>query len=151
MSDNQLSNFASIMSRLYQRIMILDRTEKMCYGVTLSQAFVIDALSRNKTLTMNELSHQLGLALSTLTRIVDILVRDEIVTRCQTEGDRRRVCVRLTRKGINLSDKLDGCSLRFWGKVFSALPEGKNTQVMESMKYLLKALNEAESNCCRKR
>ena len=44
-----------IISEHMKRMLQVDRHEKACFGVTLSQHYVISALDRKKMLTMNEL------------------------------------------------------------------------------------------------
>ena len=144
-SDLQL---AIVMSRFIQRIITLDRNEKACHGVTLSQHYMIDALYRKNILTMNELSKELNLAMSTSTRIVDILVRDGIVSRHPSESDRRKVCIRLTEKGREIAEKLNACTQQFWANILNAIPDEKKNQVSANMKMLLSALDAAQGSCC---
>ena len=135
------------MSRLVHRIMIMDRSEKLCYGVTLSQAYTIGALQKNSMLTMNELSQELGLAMSTLTRIIDVLVKNEIVMRQQSTQDRRKVCVELTDKGKDLAEKLKVCGEKFWQKIIDEIPREKMDEIANNLQILLNALEKAEQTC----
>ena len=144
-SDLQLS---IVMSRFIQKIITLDRNEKACHGVTLSQHYMIDALYRKNILTMNELSKELNLAMSTSTRITDILVRDGIVSRQPSEIDRRKVCVTLTENGREIAEKLNACTQQFWINILNAIPEEKKKQISANMKMLLKALDAAQGSCC---
>lgn len=148
--NNLTSQFIEIMNRFVQKIMAMDRAEKYCYGVTLSQAYVIGTLQRKSILPMNELSQELGLAISTLTRIIDILVRDEIVCRNASEADRRKVCICLTKKGKDLAEKLQACSEQFWSKIYNTIPDKKRTQVTENLNLLLQSIDGAEQTCCTK-
>ena len=144
-SDLQL---AIVMSRFIQRIIILDRNEKACHGVTLSQHYMIDALYRKNILTMNELSKELNLAMSTSTRIIDILVRDGIVSRHPSESDRRKVNITLTEKGREIAEKLNACTQQFWANILNAIPDEKKKQISANMKMMLNALDAAQESCC---
>lgn len=147
--DSHLDRKLSVvMSRLMQRILILDRNEKMCYGVTLAQHHVIDTLYRKNKLPMNELSKEQGLAISTLTRIIDVLVRDEIVERVANPNDRRKVCVQLTEKGLALAEKLKACTQKFWSNVLDFIPEEKKSGVVDNVKILLEVLERVHETCC---
>jgi len=150
MEDNLNSQFIEIMTRFMQKIMVMDRAEKYCYGVTLSQAYVISTLQRQNMLSMNELSQELRLAISTLTRIVDVLVRDGIVCRNTNEQDRRKVCTCLTEKGKDLAGKLQACSENFWSKILFAIPDEKRKQVTANLDLLLQAIEGEEKTCCPK-
>lgn len=144
-SDLKLS---ILMNRFMQKIMVLDRQEKMCWGVTLSQHYVIDMLDRKKVLTMNELSRELGLAVSTLTRIIDVLVRNEIVSRTHSAQDRRKVCIELTEKGEELAENLKTCAEYFWSAVLKTIPAERKKVIAENLKVLLSALEQVGDTHC---
>ncbi len=148
MNDRLNQKLSLVMSRFIRRITVLDRQEKMCWGVTLSQHYVIDALHRKKILTMNELSRELGLAVSTLTRIVDVLVRDRIVSRNHSVQDRRKVCIALTDKGKELAEKLKAHTEQFWLEILETIPNDKKQEIAENLKILLTALEKAGETCC---
>jgi DNA-binding MarR family transcriptional regulator len=150
--ENDLgSKFIEIMSRFVQKIMPMDRAEKYCYGVTLSQAYVIGTLQRKDILSMNELSQEMGLAISTLTRIIDVLARDDIVGRNSSDQDRRKVCICLTEKGKRLAEKLQACTEQFWSKIFDVIPDKNKRQVTENLTVLLKAIEATGQTCCSKK
>ena len=128
----------------------IDRNEKACHGVTLSQHYVIDTLYRKKELNMKELSQELGLAISTLTRILDILVRDDLVLRKSSTKDRRKVCVSLTEKGLELAHTLNACTQKFWDHVLHRIPDDKKQQIIQSIQLLNNALKDTDSSCCGK-
>lgn len=144
------NTLSDIMNQIIQKMIVMDRAEKFCYGVTLSQAYAIGVLYQQDHLTMNELSQKLGLAISTLTRIIDVLVRDEIVYRTQSDQDRRKVLIGLTDNGKELAEKLQQCSCEFWTKVFSSIPENKRDQLEDNLNVLLHALKGIERSYCPK-
>ena len=150
MSSKNHPVFSTLMNRFIQKILIMDRNEKLCYGVTLSQAYTIGAVYSHETLTMNELSQEMGLAVSTLTRIIDVLVRDNIICREQSATDRRKVMVKLTEKGNELAENLKGCGEQFWQRIFAQLPDTKKKEINEDLILLLRAIEKAESTCCPK-
>ena len=140
--------FSNIIKQLIHKIIIIDRTEKLCHGVTLTQAFTIGTLHKKNVLTMNELSQELGLALSTLTRIIDILVRDKMVVRKSSSTDRRKVCIELTDNGKELAKKLDKTGKNFWNEIFLTLPENKRDETISILNMLLDALDKAKEKSC---
>ena len=137
-----------IINQHMKRMLQVDRHEKACFGVTLSQHYVIATLDRRKTLTMNALSQETGQAISTLTRIVDILVRDKLVARKPSEEDRRKVLVELTEKGNKLAKELRKCSETFWTHVMKTIPDEKKKQIIESLQLLDNALDNTDMACC---
>jgi DNA-binding MarR family transcriptional regulator len=140
--------FSNIIKELIHKIIIIDRSEKLCHCVTLTQAFTIGTLYKKNVLTMNELSQELGLALSTLTRIIDILVRDKIVVRKPSDTDRRKVCIELTISGKELAKKLNKTGDNFWNEIFLTLPEDKRDETTSILNMLLDALDKAKEKCC---
>jgi len=137
-----------IINQHMKRMLQVDRHEKACFGVTLSQHYVIDALERRKMLTMNALSQETGQAISTLTRVVDILVRDHLVDRHPSEEDRRKVCVQLTEKGEQLARKLKKCTETFWTHVLKSIPDEKKEKLIDCIRTLDDALDNTDMACC---
>jgi len=142
--------FSGTMDRLIKRILAMDRAEKFCYGVTLSQAYVISTLYKHRRIPMKELSSELGLAISTLTRIVDILKRDGIVKRTKDLNDRRKVLIELTEKGNGLAHSLQSCSREFWKKIIDFIPADQRATTLKCCETLLTAMEKAEEICCTK-
>lgn len=147
MNEQTNIRLSILFGRLIHKIIVLDRNEKTCQGVTLSQHYAISILYRKKELTMNALSQELGLAMSTLTRIVDVLVRDEIIQRNPSLTDRRKVLVSLTEKGNKIAKKLESCTHKFWLNIVESIPEEKKPELKENLKMILKALENAVHPC----
>ena len=148
---NMISNnnkFFSEMNQLMRMLTVLDRNELVCYGVTVSQCYTIKALFTKKRLTMNELSSELGLAVSTLTRIIDILVRDEIVIRERSADDRRKIYIKLTEKGKDLAIKLRECSENYMMEILEYIPVEKRTVIVDSLEMINNAVISAKDRCC---
>lgn len=146
-SDRKLS---VVMNRFMRQVMMMERQEKLCWGVTLSQHYVIDALYRRQVLTMNALSKEVGLAVSTLTRVVDVLVRDDVIARKHSEEDRRKVYIELTNKGRELAENLRACAERFWGAVLEELPNTQKKAIAENLRMLLTAMDKVDDTHCPK-
>ena len=89
---------------------------------------------------MNELSKQMGLAKSTMTRVVDNMVREGWIERAKTSGDNRRVSVRLTRRGKGLAEKMDVSSQGAVQDIFKYIPSSQLPGVVESMKRVVQAM-----------
>ena len=147
MSSRQDIKLSLLISKLIHRIIIMDRDEKACQGVTLSQHYTLDALLRRRELTMKELSHELNLAISTLTRIVDILVRDGLIRRRSGLSDRRKVLVTLTDNGRKKANQLRECTQLFWTNILDSVPEQKKADLTDHIKILLNAMNKNGRIC----
>lgn len=140
--------FSQLVGRLMRQLNLLNRDQKVCYGVTLPQCYTIETVSREGQLTMNELSRLMGVSLSTMTRVVDVLVRDEVLERVPNPSDRRKVCIRLTAKGQELARKLKACTESYTLEILEKIPKEKQAQVIESMGLLSEAIETVKQKCC---
>jgi len=140
--------FASLMSRLIRRLNLLNRDQKICYGLTLPQCGAVETLNQKGMLPMKELSQEMGVTISTMTRVIDILVRDGVVTRKENPDDRRKVCIHLTENGRVLASKLQKCSLDYSKEILNRIPEGERKKVLESLERLNRAIESMDKRCC---
>lgn len=140
--------FSQVVGELFRKLNLLNRDQKVCYGITLSQCCAIETLARKGRLTMNELSQYQGVTVSTMTRIVDVLVRDEIVQRINNPADRRTVCIELTPQGQDWAQKLKKCTEDYTGQILRQIAGEKQAQVVESMDLLIRAIEAIDKRCC---
>lgn len=87
-------------------------------------------------LTMGELSGKLGLALSTVTGIIDRLVERELVTRDRSEDDRRIVVVKLTPRGRKMSEKCQAGKIALGTAFLSALEPDEREALIEMFRKI---------------
>ncbi|MCP4219726.1 MAG: MarR family transcriptional regulator [bacterium] len=142
--------FFSILGQAFRKLTVLNKEQKTCYGLTIQQCATIETLGRKELLSMNDLSGQLGVSISTMTRVVDVLVRDGILERTNKPGDRRKVCISLTEKGEEMQKKLENCSLDLALKVLDSIPEEKRESVVEALELVNDAIGTVcTSICCK--
>jgi DNA-binding MarR family transcriptional regulator len=140
--------FSRLTVQLFHKLNLLNRDQKVCYGITLSQCCAIETLEQTGLLSMKQLSHHQGVTLSTMTRIVDVLVRDGVLQRVSNPGDRRKVCIRLTESGKELAGKLKKCTEAYTKEILDQVPGEKRSQVIESVDLLIKAIEAVNPKCC---
>lgn len=93
--DDLLSNtFTSIM-RLEERSL----KNRLTDGLTITEIHTISAIGLHEEHTMSEVAARLTVTLATLTATVNKLVAKGFVERERSAEDRRRVMIRLTRRG----------------------------------------------------
>ena len=141
--------YSSLIGQLVHKLNVLNREQKICYGLTLPQCFTIETLGQKNDQTMNQLSKGMGVSLSSMTRVVDVLVRDGILLRHENPQDRREVRISLSSIGQELNKKLNQCSEQYTRLIHDAIPANKRTMVLESIDILLKAINQVKQTCCR--
>ncbi len=86
----------------------------------MSQAYALRALYERGPLPMGELAEALRLSVSTMTRVVDQLVRKRLVERAREDADRRVCRVRLRHRGRVL-----------WERIHAELVEGDREVLRE--------------------
>ena len=145
--DKFLNDFLELLTQLIRKFNLVERDEKVCYNVTLSQCYTIETLARKGKLAMKELTQEMGVAISTMTRILDVLVRDGLVKRKEAPADRRMVYVELTNQGQELAVKLKQCADNYLGAILAKIPKSKQQQVIESLRILIYAINQQRA-CC---
>jgi DNA-binding MarR family transcriptional regulator len=129
-----------VLSSLTLAFLQLERSGKCCHGVTLSQCHTLDLLFKKGDLTMNELSRQMGLAKSTMTRIVNNMVREGWIEQVKNQQDRRLVNVRLTQKGKKMAETLGVSSQEYVQRILKHIPSERIPQVVESLKWIVKSV-----------
>lgn len=93
--DELLSNTFSSIMRIEERSLKNRLTE----GLTITEIHTIAAVGLHEEHTMTEVAARLSVTLATLTTTVNRLVKKGYVERERSEEDRRRVMIRLTRRG----------------------------------------------------
>jgi DNA-binding MarR family transcriptional regulator len=68
-------------------------------GITVDQWIILDRLNRNHGLSQSEIADMTFKDAPTVTRIIDLLCKKELVKRIQDNGDRRRLNINLTAQG----------------------------------------------------
>jgi DNA-binding MarR family transcriptional regulator len=102
---------------------------------------ILMLLSQNAdTLTMSELSSELNVPMSTATRIVDGLVRGEMVERVNDPADRRVVRVGMSRNGRELYETGMAYSKQRITKLLENFSAEEQSQLVRLMNKLFDAL-----------
>ena len=125
-----------------------NRNEICCYGITVSQCYLLDALSTHGGLSMQELAGHLYLKISTVTRLVDALVRKNLVRRQKDAEDRRIVRVELTETGRRTSEKITEDLLVRQEEILSGMPEEVREEVVRAICMLVEKISPGGRACC---
>ncbi len=135
--------FRETLSLAYRRVNALQRGEKRCFGVTMSQCVALELLLQQGAMTVRDMARDLGLDTSTVTRLVDVLVRDGMVRRARDEKrDRRRVFVSLTARGRSLAAKLERCADDYSERILERIPPEMREDVVHTLRVLIEAIDD---------
>jgi DNA-binding MarR family transcriptional regulator len=141
----QLFRVFADLVRAYQ---FRDREGICCHGLSVSQCYTLDTLHEQGPLTMSQLAGRLFLDTSTMTRVVDQLVRDKLATRITDAGDRRVCRVRTSAKGRSLLSKIRAELIKEHECVLQEIPAENREAVITAMSRLLAAFMERQRNSC---
>ena len=117
------------MSDLIRRLQLLERDAKSELTLTLPQAHALHALRAAGQLRMQELAMCLGLAQSTVTRLVAPLKRMGLLDRRPDRGDGRATVAFLTPAGDEMAQRIDGVDGDLYEEILARLTPGGRVEV----------------------
>lgn len=145
-------DFANKIQRLvYELVKNYELCDRMClaqHEVTAAQAYTLLAFPPESDVSMNELSEAMGLANSTMTRMIDHLVRKGLADRRHDDADRRVVRVTLTAKGQEMRRTFEKERQQIYREVLADIQESDHPVIITSLEKVTKAIAAAMKKCC---
>jgi DNA-binding MarR family transcriptional regulator len=126
-----------------------EESELIGLDCTASQMGALIALARAEHRTMGELALELGLTESAATRMVDRLVRTNLVRRERDPGDRRVVRVRLSTYGRQLVDVVLARRHEQFRRVGDRMSPGERHRLVEGLETLVRVFGELDVHATR--
>ncbi len=121
-------------------------------SLNITEHFIIEFLGKESFASMSKLAKIIHVAPTTMTSIVDRLIRRGLLQRRRAQQDRRKILVTLSEKGRQSYERYHQNSLEFYSIFLSALPDkGKvfiqNLQgIKGSFPYLKELFEESRKN-----
>jgi DNA-binding MarR family transcriptional regulator len=137
----------SLLSELSQVVRFCRQDAVFCEAVTFSQFLILDCLSERGKISMSELRQMLAVDKSTVTRLVEPLVRQRMVKKSKSEQDSRAVTLQLTCAGEDTLRKVWRCLQGFVDAVTAGIQVERKEQVYEAVKIFIRAVKNASSAC----
>jgi DNA-binding MarR family transcriptional regulator len=136
--------------RLMRILDLLNRDQVCCGDVTIQQCYTLCLLQQEGDRTMQQMAEALGLAVSTVTRNVDVLERRGAVVRERDPQDARLVRVRLTPEGQRLTDGLIASEAACCSRLLDLVPAERHEPLLTGLEDLLRAAEQlrARGTCC---
>lgn len=122
------------LKRTYQALRRTVDADLRPHGITLSQRDALLALRHHGPTNQLTLSESLGLEQSSVSRLIDGLVRRELVSIRKSQSDRRSRVVSLTEMGTRVLEATPGSSRLAGGLMAGALSQGEVTQLIDLLK-----------------
>ena len=114
-----------------QRSFLLNLSKELNKGnVSYAQFFLLGYLAKEDYLTMTHISKKMGHSTAAATGLVDRLEKLGYVQRLHASDDRRKVMVQITRKGIDLVDKMREDIIENLVEVMAEMDSGVTSAVM---------------------
>lgn len=109
--------------------------------VTVAEAYTLTELAREEQLSQNELVQQLNLAKSSVSRLVNKLVKREWIARKRSPDDGRVWLLSLTKAGQQTADNLSQARQAKFAQVLQHIPEKEQENVLAALEVLVQAMH----------
>ncbi|MFB4278179.1 MarR family winged helix-turn-helix transcriptional regulator [Nonomuraea sp. MTCD27] len=106
-------------------------------NLTMRQLKVIMVLSMNGSVSGQDLAHNLGVGLGTVTGIVDRLVAHGLVSRHEDPHDRRVRRVELTPKGTELIEEINNAGVQHYQRIMDHL----DTETLRALDHVTRTIH----------
>jgi len=140
-----VTRFAPELMALGRAFGMFERDAICCGTVSVAQCAALQELLRGPR-EVGRLAGIMGVAQSSMTRLVDGLEKRGWVDRDRAGDDRRKVEVRLSSAGRKEAARLSGLTEETLSTIRQRIPEDKRDQVLESLTLLREAIEEVR--CC---
>ncbi len=120
-----------------QRSFLLNLSKELNRGnVSFAQFFLLGYLASEDYLTMTSIANKMGHSTAAATGLVDRLEKLGYVQRLHAADDRRKVMVQITRKGIDLVEKMRGDIQNNLVELMADLDSDEQSNLLENFSRL---------------
>ena len=127
--------FGELLKQFLIDLQSLFRTSSKKLNVTLSQITLISSIPVDG-IDMSTLSHRIGVDNSTLTRLIDILIRNNFVRKDKNPNDGRSFIISLTNAGEKLQFRIEEEIDQFGSRLYNKIPIEDQDEVKEVLSSL---------------
>lgn len=131
-----------LIRRLLQIHTAMFAEETVGYDVTPVQFSLLTALNELGEIDQNTLSHAIGLERSSVAEVLPRLEDRGLLSRRQSQDDRRVKLVKLTRKGRQLLIRIAPAAQRSHDRLIEKLPPAEREQLLDQLALLVAANND---------
>lgn len=132
---------------LIKRYQFRDRSQICCHGLSVSQCYALMTIKDQGLLAMRELAAKLYLTISTMTRIVEQLVKKKLVHRRPDPKDRRMVLVEVTEAGEGVLKEIKEVMLSSQKEILSKLSPQEREVLIKAISELAQAVEAWQCEC----
>lgn len=139
-----VEDIGELLQKAVRTFQVLEKQQIKTHGFTNSQCYILLEINKHQSLSVNEISEKMHLEISTVTRIMNNLVRDQLIVRNRSVSDKRVVEAILTDKGQEVAQQLQSSIEEYYRDIISNLPRGHVREVMKAVELLVSALEKAK-------
>jgi DNA-binding MarR family transcriptional regulator len=110
-------------------------------GLSLQQFRALAVIKHHPGASLSLVADHLGLTRATASKLVDILVKKQLVTRVESSEDRRLLVLNVTTQGEQALETAKSAAVGWLAEVLGGLCESERSVVAEAMKILQANLN----------
>ena len=137
--DEQARALRDATVELVKKYQFRDRNETVAHGLSVSQTYALGTIARQGPLAMADVAGDLRLTASTMSRVVDQLVRKGLVVREQSARDRRVWRVAATTSGRTLWRRIDDSLRAIDREVLASVAPAERPGMIRAVRLLSEA------------
>ncbi len=146
MQNEQVLELRNSVQQFIRSFGLLEQTTTPCgFSMSLSQVFALQELEKG-TFTITELAIKLQLERSSVSRLIDVLVNGEFVSRELNMKNRREVLITLTEKGKRSIQSVREQSIKFYRAILQKMSDTEQAMLLECFKTFTNSLIEMRDN-----
>lgn len=134
--DKNVGNFTNLVNK---KMVYFLNSQLAAFDITAEQWQVLLTLSKHNKINQKVLSQTVNKDQPTLTRMLDILERKNLVERHMSKEDRRSFSIHITEKGLDLTEKLTPYIEDIFMKILNGISE-------KDLKIYLEVLTKIDNN-----
>ncbi|MBN2460179.1 MAG: MarR family transcriptional regulator [Candidatus Cloacimonetes bacterium] len=139
-----VDKYAELSRAVYQLCSKKEMIRRKCLNLGRMECDLLNFLNNiNKPVCMNDLSVELKVSHSRITRIIDTLVKKKLVKRFPSKRDRRSWLAEITDKGRKANQQTILDFMNIQEDLINKLPQDKVAEIYEHILLYLNAYHEA--------
>jgi DNA-binding MarR family transcriptional regulator len=147
--DEGAERLHRLTKELIRRYQFRDWNQICCYGISISQCHILDALAEEGDLTMQQLARRMFKSESTMTRVVAQLIRRGYVKRRQDPDDRRVVHVSITPQGKAIVAAINRDLVQTQEAILQSIPADQWEGAFKVLEALAQGARRWQETCCK--
>ncbi len=126
---------------MLMRLLRLKFREKCAGDLSMVQFRTLAYVNVQQGTCLSEVASHIGLGLPTMSKLVETLVRRNLISRTVHGQDRRRVCLSLTPQGKQELEEAYRYTQSFFAEKFAQLNEAERLQIIHTLEVMQSLFN----------